>query len=74
MLTCILRANTVVLSCFITLQVLYLVDQKLRSVFSIMLIGKEIELIELVLNPVTVIKINGDIALLLGRIFLAPLK
>ena len=53
---------------------LYLVDQELRSVFSIMLIGKEIERIALVLNPVTVTKINGGIVLLHGRIFLVPLK
>lgn len=58
----------------LVLQVLYLVDQKLRSVFSIMLIGKEIKPIELVLNPVTVTKIKGDIVLLPGRIFLVPLK
>lgn len=58
----------------LVLQVLYLVDQKLRSVFSIMLIGKEIERIALVLNPVTVTKINGGIVLLHGRIFLVPLK
>lgn len=57
----------------LVLQVLYLVDQKLRSVFSIMLIGKEIEPIALVLNPVTVTKINGGIVLLHGRIFLVPL-
>lgn len=50
-----------------------MVDQKLRSVFIIMLIGREIEPIELVWNHVMVTKINGGIVLLPGRIFLVPL-
>lgn len=58
----------------LALQVLYLADQKLRSVFSLMLIGKETEPTRLVLNLAMVIKINGDIVLLPGRIFLVPLK
>jgi hypothetical protein len=39
-----------------------------------MLIGKETEPTRLVLNLAMVIKINGDIVLLPGRIFLVPLK
>lgn len=51
------------------LQVLYLVDQKLRSVFSLMLIGKKTEPIKLVLNRVMVTKINGGIVLYLEEYF-----